>query len=103
MLTWFRKYGLLANVMRCTCRELIPEGPYPRHMSYIWRRTVACCKKTCSIRHGSFFEASNILFPIMFKFLYYWSEDLQAHMFLEKQLDWSPNTVVDWKNFMRDV
>ncbi|KAI6648807.1 hypothetical protein LOD99_7069 [Oopsacas minuta] len=31
------------------------------------------------------------------------SEDLQAHVFLEKQLDWSPNTVVDWKNFMRDV
>ncbi|KAI6654009.1 hypothetical protein LOD99_11462 [Oopsacas minuta] len=24
-------------------------------------------------------------------------------MFLEKQLDWTPNIVVDWKNFMRDV
>ncbi|KAI6647453.1 hypothetical protein LOD99_12449 [Oopsacas minuta] len=39
----------------------------------------------------------------MLKFLYYWAEDIQVHMFLEKQLDWSPNTVVDWKNFMRDV
>ncbi|KAI6651227.1 hypothetical protein LOD99_5374 [Oopsacas minuta] len=39
----------------------------------------------------------------MLKFLYYWSEDIQAHMFLEKQLGWSPNTVEDCKNFTRDV
>ncbi|KAI6654983.1 hypothetical protein LOD99_11447 [Oopsacas minuta] len=64
---------------------------------------VAGCKQTCPIWHRSFFEASNKPLPKILKFLYCWSEDIQAHKFLKKQLDWSQNTVVDWKNFMRDV
>ena len=35
--------------------------------------------------------------------MYYWSEDVQSHAFSEKHLKWSPNTVVDWKQFMREI
>ena len=68
---------------------------------YEWR--CSPCRSKCSIRYGSFFMPSKLPLPLMFKFLYYWTEDLQSHAFLEKHLGWSPNTVVDWKNFMRDI
>ncbi|KAI6653003.1 hypothetical protein LOD99_4080 [Oopsacas minuta] len=66
-----------------------------------WR--CRACKTTCPLRYESFFKGSNLSLPSLLQFLYYWSEDIQSHLFLEKQLQWSPNTVVCWKNFMRDV
>ena len=35
--------------------------------------------------------------------MYLWCEDIQSHAIMEKQLKWAPATVVDWKNFMRDI
>ena len=57
----------------------------------------------CSPRQGSFFTPSRLTLPSLLKFLYYWSEEIQSHDFIEKHLGWSPNTVVDWKNFLRDI
>ncbi|KAI6647651.1 hypothetical protein LOD99_8616 [Oopsacas minuta] len=61
------------------------------------------CKTTGSLRYESFNKGSNRSLPSLLQFLYFWSEDIQSHVFLEKQLQWSPNTVVDWNNFVRDI
>ena len=35
--------------------------------------------------------------------VYLWCEDIQSNEIMEKQLKWAPATVVDWKNFMKDI
>ncbi|KAI6656224.1 hypothetical protein LOD99_1557 [Oopsacas minuta] len=66
-----------------------------------WRSRA--CKTTCSLRYESFFKSSNLSLPSLLQFLYFWSVDIQSHAFLRRHLQRSPNTVVDWKSFMRDV
>ena len=101
-ISWLRNYGLLARQMRCKCGVLMYEANYAHSQdSYTWRCRV--CKTVCSLRYGSFFYGSKLSLPSLFKFLYYWSEDIQSHAWMEKHLRWSSSTVVDWKNFMRDV
>ena len=39
----------------------------------------------------------------LLQFTYLWYEDIQSHAIIEKQLKWAPATVVEWKNFMRDI
>ena len=102
VIQWMRKFGLLARGMRCRCGTEMYETQSTHYQDgYEWR--CSPCRSKCSIRYGSFFIPSKLPLPLMFKFLYYWTEDLQSHAFLEKHLGWSPNTVVDWKNFMRDI
>lgn len=99
---WLRARGLLAQGMICKCGIVMNEKIYSHSQDgYTWR--CPACRNVCSIRYRSFFTPSKLSLPSLFKFLYYWCEDLQSHAFLEKQLMWSPNTVVDWKNFLRDV
>ena len=99
---WMRKFGLLARGMRCRCGTEMYETQSTHYQDgYEWR--CSPCRSKCSIRYGSFFTPSKLPLPLIFKFLYYWTEDLQSHAFLEKHLGWSPNTVVDWKNSMRDI
>ena len=48
-------------------------------------------------------SSSKLLITSLLQFMYLWCEDIQSHAIEEEQLQWAPATVVDWKNFMRDI
>ena len=102
VIAWMRSHGLLAHRMRCRCGEDMHQTKSTLYQDgYEWRCTP--CRGRCFLRKGSFFIPSHLTIPLLLNFLYYWSEELQSHAFLEKHLGWSPNTVVDWKNFLKDI
>ncbi|KAI6646079.1 hypothetical protein LOD99_9527 [Oopsacas minuta] len=80
------------------------EGVFSKaHEGRGWRCPEKGCKKFASLRVGSFFEGSNITLTQLVEFLYFWAEGLQSTYFLTLNLKWSPNTITDWKNFLRDI
>ena len=88
--------------MQCKCGEEMYEGAYANSQDgYKWK--CRACKSSCSIRFGSFFHPSKLSITSLLQFMYLWCEDIQSHAIMEKQLQWAPATVVDWKNFMRDI
>ena len=68
---------------------------------------VWCCSKrknTKSIRHGTFFTNSKRSIRQILDLMYFWSQKLDSHHFLRRHCRFaSESTIVDWKNFMRDV
>ena len=61
------------------------------------------CSKYYSVRAGSFFERSRLSFSQILKLLYYYSNDITNQDFLIKEIKVTSKTIVDWKNFIRDV
>ncbi|CAF3729211.1 unnamed protein product [Rotaria socialis] len=69
---------------------------------YLWRcRT---CKSTRSIRDGTFFSKSKLELRQVIDLLFYWSQCNDSHEHLRRHCKFaSESTIVDWKNFMRDI
>ena len=61
------------------------------------------CRKYVSVRKGSFFEGSHLDLGTVLKIIYYYSFDVGNQRFFENVLLISSKTIVDWKNFIRDV
>ncbi|CAF1685796.1 unnamed protein product [Adineta ricciae] len=62
------------------------------------------CLGTKSIRNGTFFELSHLPLNSLFELMYYCSRQQDSLDHLIHELDiGSTKTVVDWKNFCRDV
>ena len=100
VIAWMRSHG--AHRMRCRCGEEMYQTKSTHYQDgYEWRYTP--CRGRCSLRQRSFFTPSHLTLPLLLKFIYYSSEEIQSHAFLEKHLGWSPNAVVDWKKFLRDI
>ena len=102
MINWMRGYGLLAHAMQCKCGAEMYELSYANYQDgYKWKCRV--CKSSCSIRLDFFFHPLELTLTSLLQFVYLWCEDIQSHAIMEKQLKWAPATVVDWKNFMRNI
>ena len=106
---WCRQYGLLANTMQCpTCNINCMEGMYFRAIDGVcWRCPE--CRKTINIRKGSFFEQSHLHLWQLISLTYYWSVDCgttrgfsQDQIMKELEIG-SAHSIVDWKQFCRDV
>ena len=61
------------------------------------------CHKYASIRRGSFFERSHLSFGQVLKLIYFYSNNIYNQDLLIKEMKLSSKTIVDWKNFIRDV
>lgn len=68
-----------------------------------WRWNNLTCRKKKSIRIGTWFKSSRLSFLKSLRFIYGWSEEMTSGKWCEKQLDMNHNTVVDWKNYLRQV
>lgn len=69
---------------------------------WVWR--CSKCKSTRSIRHGTFFANSKLSIRQILDLMYFWSQKLDSHSFLRRHCDFaSESTIVDWKNFVRDI
>ena len=71
-------------------------------LGYVLR--CAQCRTRPSIRNGTFFQQSHLSLSQIFELMYYWSrlEDSIDKIMHELEIG-SPSTIVDWKNFCRDI
>ena len=69
-----------------------------------FRCYIKLCRKELSIRHGTFVYQSQLSLYQILKIMYFWSIGMCSQDFLMKECSIkSTGTVVDWKNFMRDI
>ena len=63
-----------------------------------WRSNFSSCRCKRTVK---FFQSLKYRFLKSVRFNYKWSEELTSVKWIEKQLEMSQGTVVDWINFMR--
>lgn len=61
------------------------------------------CRKEVSIRKGTFFEKSNLKLKKIIRLIYYWAFEEASHKKIKRELRLGEQTIVDWKNFLRDI
>jgi hypothetical protein len=69
---------------------------------FAWRCII--CRSTRTIRDGTFFSNSKLTLRQVMDLMFYWSQGLDSHVFPSRHCGIKGDaTLVDWKNFMRDI
>jgi hypothetical protein len=98
-----REVGLLARQMKCdSCSEWMYEARMSTGDGIRWRCMRRGCRKTKSIRSGSFFEHVRLGLSKSMLLLHLWSKSYSEKLMLE-DFDFSVKTVVDWSRFCREL
>ena len=61
------------------------------------------CRKTLSIRSGTFFEGSTLLISTIIKFIYNWADEILDYKLAKREFKMGTHAFVDWKSFLRDI
>ena len=105
LIKFLQKLKLLPESRICSCGDVMKL--YPRKSAidgYSFRCKRKSCNKESSLRQGSFFSNSHLSLYSILKLMYLWSRGITTQKFLMLECRFeSTRTVVDWKNFMRDV
>lgn len=108
LIDWLQTKGLLGNFNGLCdhCSEgslhLVEDKSYSKD-GVVWRCTNRKCNKKVSVREGSWFSGSHLLLEQIVKLTYYWVYDLPNDFISRELRIGSDHTVVDWKNFSREV
>lgn len=108
LIDWLQTKGLLGNFNGLCdhCSEgslhLVEYKSYSKD-GVVWRCTNRKCNKKVSVREGSWFSWSHLLLEQIVKLTYYWVYDLPNDFISRELRIGSDHTVVDWKNFSREV
>uniref|UniRef100_A0A7E4V154 DDE_Tnp_IS1595 domain-containing protein n=1 Tax=Panagrellus redivivus TaxID=6233 RepID=A0A7E4V154_PANRE len=68
-----------------------------------WKCNVSACKKSITLRIGTWFENSRLPFTTAVRFIYFWSKELSSIKFCQHEIEICNNTTVDWNSYMREV
>lgn len=107
---WCRENGLLSRTMDCEDGDCLgganpmrPERKDGTIDGLMWRCSVMnVCRKTFSIRKGSFFENSHLSIATIVRYM--WSFEIDKQDFMQRELRiGSAHTIVDFKQFFRDI
>ena len=60
-------------------------------------------QKKTSIRHGTFFEKSNLTLETIVRFIYLWAHEVLSVKTARREFKMSNGAIVDWKSFLRDI
>ena len=108
---WCRQCGLLATQMVCpTCNRHCREQALDHAVDGVtWRCPIEVCKKRISIRHGSFFEKSQLQLWQILGLTYLWCRSAEksgkvsvADAQHELQIG-SEHSIVHWNQYCRDI
>ena len=101
---WCARHRLIANSKVCpNCASPMAFKPQPdKNDGFTWRCSLARCRKRVSIREGSFFSKSHLPLWKVVRFLYLWTANCKIEV-IKHELDISPQMIVDWNNFIRDI
>jgi len=108
LIDWLQRFGLLGDVVGvCSvCVEgsvrLVEDKSY-RNDGVVWRCSNRQCNKKTSVREGSWYSGTHFLIEQSVKLTYYCVYELPGK-FISRELKISrDHTVVDWRNFAREV
>lgn len=68
-----------------------------------WRCNARACHCQCNLRKGIWLENSKILLDTFIFFVFFWSKEYTSLSFYATEFNFSNHTIVDWKNFLREV
>ena len=71
--------------------------------SYTWQCSLRKCRKKIAVRNGSFFSGSHLDFKTILMLIFGWLNELPQKFMKDTLKISSPNTLVDWYNFCREV
>ena len=98
-----RQIGLLATNMMCeTCGVSMIERKKNRRDGAMFYCDKRVCRKSRSIRHGSFFAKSKLSLCDAMLFLHLWSKGYSEKLITD-DFPFSIPTVVDWSRYCRDL
>lgn len=98
-----REANLLVNIYRCDgCQELMRERVSRVSDGIMFECSKRTCRRSKSIRVGSFFEQSRLTLCECMLFLHLWSKNYSEKLICD-DFNFSNKTVVDWSRFCRDL
>lgn len=71
--------------------------------TFYWKCGSQACRKTISLRKGSFFEGSRLEFKQILCLIYCWIYQLPHDFIKAERILLTDTSIVDWKNFCREV
>lgn len=108
LIAWLQSEGLLGDFggVCQSCLEgkvsLIADRSYSKDQ-FVWRCSSRKCNRKTSIREGSWFSGTHLTLEQALKLTYYWVYELPNDFILRELRIGSDHTIVDWKNFAREV
>lgn len=103
LIKFFQHFGLIPKKVFCCgywCYNLVVNNRFPD--KYAFRCRIG--REFTTIRKGTYFENSKLSLYHILMLMVYYAEGVTKQDFLKKQLDIDSNsTIVDWKNFIRDL
>lgn len=108
LIDWLQELGLLGNFSGICdfCNvgtvKLVEDKSYSKD-GIVWRCSSRLCNKKTSVREGSWFFGSHLLLEQAVKLTYYWVYELPGDFISRELKIGSDHTIVDWKNFAREV
>lgn len=108
LIDWLQELGLLGNFSGIcdSCNvgtvKLVEDKSYSKD-GIVWRCSSRLCNKKTSVREGSWFFGSHLLLEQALKLTYYWVYELPGDFISRELKIGSDHTIVDWKNFAREV
>ncbi|XP_014663370.1 PREDICTED: uncharacterized protein LOC106806038 [Priapulus caudatus] len=105
---FLRGIGLLATDMQCcnaACNgQQMAERKLACKDGMTWRCLNKDCRRVKNIRTGSLFERSHLNLKQIILLVYFWTRNMLNQELIRHELDIrSSSTIVDWKNFIREV
>lgn len=100
-ITWLKRNNLLRNGY--VCQKCGSSCSFvKRKESFAWRCPKKGCQSVYSMRNDSFFTGSHLKVQEIVELSYWWARGTTVANTIH-ETGHSPNTVVDWFNFHRDV
>ena len=100
---WCQQHGLIAVRKNCVeCGREMTMVNRDGKDGKVWQ----CgrpCRKRVSIRHGTFFDKSNLTLEKIVRFIYLWAHALLSVKTAKREFNMSNSTIVDWKSFLQDI
>ena len=109
LLRWCFDQQILGQLQGKPCNREGCEGTISfrvdnsRKDQHVFKCTIKKCTFKKSIRHNSFFDNSKLSIPTILILTYWWvHKQTSKYIAYELKLG-SPNTIVDWRNYCREV
>jgi transposase-like protein len=101
-INWLAARKLIANSCECdTCHSSMTLNRYEEGTDG-FRWYCSACKTRRTLRRGSFFTKSHLPLKTLVTLIYMWANQW-PHTLILSELRLALQTIVDWRNFMRDV
>lgn len=98
-ITFLQKYGIIPESKLCKNNHEMKID----YNSCLWRCHKRICRIKESVRKDTWLEGSHLPINAVIEIIYSWTKEYTSIKFCEDELNINHNTIVDYKNYMREV